>query len=179
MTLLSLVKQGVVQLHTTTVTSGSRLGSSGRFFALAAGRNLLQATIQGELESRIAQAVADWSISTDPTIRVRNTRYARKLRHCLILHDLMIVIFEGDQVNPGQWMISNIVGVDGSARGVGHSRGRLLKRYELSAADQQNLVDDYSAIQDLRQRFESSQPEIAIELHRAVKKGIEDRIDTD
>lgn len=179
-TLLSLSSRRVVQIYRTTVSSRAS-SSPQRMFILRPGSAHSQVTVSGELEQHVAQAVVEWSQQTTPTIHVKrnNQGYVRQLRHCLTLHDLMILIVEGDWRNPGEWLISDIVGVDAGRRGVGQSKGRLIKRYRLSTADRRVLLESYAVVYDLRRRFETSQPDVARQLYQAIRHALVARMDTD
>ncbi len=166
----------VFRLYHTTLSSGRNLSSSEHLFVLKSNPDHSPDSVSGDLEERILQATAEWDSRVTLHIQMSNDNenYVRKLRHALTVHDLVILILEGNWSNPAEHLISEIVGVDASRRGVGQSKGRLIKRFQISATDRQMLRASYEVVRDARRRFETSQPEI----HQAIKKAFEARVDT-
>jgi hypothetical protein len=172
-TLLSLLSQDVIQLWHTSIVKSDDESDSEPLLAFCPAN---PTSISGELEQRITRAVDEWSRRLEPSLRFDGTLYTRRLRHCLCLHDLMIVIFEGEKPNPGEWLVSSIVSVDADRRGIGQAKGRWLVKYEISPQHQERLLKDYAATQTLKQHFAAAQPALALQLRQEIQQAIESRI---
>lgn len=176
-TLLSLVAQEALELKVVTVRKGLFFFISRRMFVLVPGRKAYEAPVEGLLENRILQGVLEWSQKLLPSINFQNHVYSRKLRHCVTLHDIVLLVLRRSWSSPGRRLVSSIVGKDAAQRGLGEMGGLLNTRFKLADAGIGLLEADYAVAQSLIEQFAIQNPDVSMELQQHIIKAFKARID--
>jgi hypothetical protein len=128
------------------------------------------------LEQRIERIAQEWSVRRDRAIRLPRYSRGRAFPDLFTIADLVPLLFEAGRFDPVQWLVSEIVGVDASQRGLDpldkwHWRDRFTP---LAAARVEHIRPDYLSLCQVEDAFRVAQPEAAQVVRRAIKDAIID-----
>ncbi len=174
-TILSLVGQGHLSLLRTTKFTKNK---SEQFFILAP-QDRSPGPIDGELESRIVSAVAEWSQRTDSSISGGNTVFARKLRHCLVIHDVLPLVLKGKWASPSAQLVTYVIGPEVVKAGLGDIKGGVQKKLDFAPEAAALLQTDYEVVNHAVKKFTATYSGLESKLRAQILEAVRFCVDMD
>lgn len=160
-TMLYLIAQEVIQLGQITVTSRVRRRKS--VYVLRPGERYLDTDVTGNLEQRIWEIVGQAN-SYNKAFSFRGKSYPRLYPSALSLEDVVLMTFEGGQQNPGNFLVTEIVGKEAEALSLGEIRGERIKKLNPGKNTRGKIALDIHSIEQLYRDFWVSDPNHASEI---------------
>lgn len=159
--MLHLIAQGAIQLGVIPVTN--RLRRKKLVYVLQPGERYYTAEVTGSLERRIWEIVGQADYAGN-AFSFRGKSYPRLYRSALSLEDVVLMIFEGGQPNPGNFLVTEIVGKEAGALSLGEIRGERIKKLNPSPNTRGKIALDIRSIEQLYRDFWVTDPDHASEI---------------
>lgn len=159
--MLHLAAQEVIQLGQITVIDRIRRRKS--VYVLWPGKRYHAAEVAGSLERRIWE-IAGQANCYDPVFSFQGKTYPRLYRSALTLEDVVLMTFEGGQQNPGNFLVTEIVGKEAEALSLGDIRGERVKKLNPGPNTRGKIALDIHSIEQLYRDFWITDPDRASEI---------------
>lgn len=159
--LLYLLAKNVVQLGQMSVVT--RMRRRKRVYVLRPGEAYASAEVRGHLEKRIWEVVGQAESVTN-VFTFNGSFYPRQYRAALSLEDAVLMVFEGGQPHPGNYLVTALVGPDAEALGLGTIQGERTKKLSPGPNTKGKVALDIRSVEQLYRDFWTTTPEHAREI---------------